>query len=311
MTAKLTSELSWFERFAVSVGRICNETAFGKRSQDAFLRIVTRGWVNPALASRMYVEGLDDLMQLQHDRGVMMVSNHRSFFDFYAILAALWIDPIPWVQQLYFPVRSNFFYEGLSGISVNLMIGGGSMYPPVYRQPERSRLNMLMVEKVVSFLQKPGVMVGMHPEGTRNKGDDPYSMLPAQPGVGMIALKAQPVVIPVFIQGLTNSLPHELRARWVPDVRRNAPCIAVFGKPMNYVDLLQETPRPTLYKKFADRSRDEILSLGERAKRIAEWCHDGKINDADPGWMANRLLLKRVDSKDHAHRASQPEQPSI
>lgn len=288
-----TLDLSRFERFAIAVGRALNETDSGKRIQTAFLRKVSFAWVSAALAPRMFVVGLNELAQLAPERGVMIVSNHRSFFDLYAISAAIWMGSVPWAKRLYFPVRSNFFYERPAGILVNLLIGGGSMYPPVFRQLERSALNKLTVDKVCAFLQRPGVVVGMHPEGTRNKGEDLYGMLPAQPGVGTLALKARPLVVPVFIQGLTNDLRFELRARRVPDIRRNNPCITVFGKPMEYADLLKETPRPSLYKKFADRSRDEILALGGVARQIADQCRQGEIDDQDIGWMSNRLASGR------------------
>lgn len=300
MSLKSSPQLSRFERFAISIGEALNETETGKRVQTAFLRKVSFAWVGAALAPRMFVSGLDELSQLEPDRGVMIVSNHRSFFDLYSISAAIWMGPSPWARELYFPVRSNFFYERIAGIFVNLIIGGGAMYPPVFRQPERSALNNLTLEKVSLFLQRPGVMVGMHPEGTRNKSDDRYSMLPAQPGVGALALKAKPIVVPVFIQGLTNNLLYELRARRVPNIRRDDPCIAIFGKPMNYDDLLTENPRPALYKKFADRSRDEILALGAVAKQISNQCQEGKIDDADPGWMSNRLALRRNKPQDHS-----------
>ena len=288
MPPQTSSQLSRFERLAVSIGRLLNETERGKRVQTFFLRKVSFAWVSRALAPRMLVTGLDELAQLAPDRGVMLVANHRSFFDLYAISAAIWMARIPWARHLLFPVRSNFFYERSAGVLVNLLIGGGSMYPPVFRQPERSALNAQMVEKVSQFLREPGVMVGMHPEGTRNKSDDPCSMLPAQPGVGVIALKAHPIVIPVFIMGLTNDLRYELRARHVPNIRRDKPCIVIFGKPLDYQDLRLEQPRPTLYKKFADRCRDEILTLAKTAVGIAEQCRDGKIDDADPRWMSNR-----------------------
>lgn len=292
MLAKSSPQLSFLERFAVLIGKALNETAAGKRIQTAFLRKVSFAWVSGALAPRMLVTGLDELARMQPDRGVMIVSNHRSFFDLYAISAAIWMGKVPWAKELLFPVRSNFFYERFVGILVNLLIGGGAMYPPVFRQPERTALNGEMIDKVSSFLQKPGVMVGMHPEGTRNKGDDRYAMLPAQPGVGVLALKAHPVVIPVFIQGLTNSLPYELRARRIPNIRRNDPCICIFGRPMEYGDLLKERARPTLYKKFADRSRDEILALAAQAKALAQACQDGKIDDHDSRWMFNRLAQR-------------------
>ena len=42
--------------------------------------------------------------------------------------------------------------------------------------------------------------------GTRGKGDSPYELLPAHPGVGQIVLQARPIAVPVFVNGLPNGL---------------------------------------------------------------------------------------------------------
>ena len=136
----------------------------------------------------------------------MLVANHRSFFDQYAMLLACYMGPVPWAQALYFPVRSNFFYDQPLGIVVNAAIAGGAMYPPIFRQAERRALNDEALDKMVEILQQPGNVLGMHPEGTRGKGPDPYAFLPAQPGVGKLALLAKPIVIPAFIHGLGNNI---------------------------------------------------------------------------------------------------------
>mgnify|MGYP001480307136 CR=1 FL=1 len=44
---------------------------------------------------------------------------------------------------------------------------------------------------VAALPDQPGTVVGLHPEGTRGKGPDPYTFLPAQPGVGKLALVAE------------------------------------------------------------------------------------------------------------------------
>ena len=108
----------------------------------------------------------------------MLVSNHRSFFDQYAMLLACYMGPVPWAKRLFFPVRSNFFYDQPLGIVVNAAVAGGAMYPPIYRQAERRALNDEALDKMVEILRKPGNVLGMHPEGTRGKGADPYKFLP-------------------------------------------------------------------------------------------------------------------------------------
>ncbi|MDX1531814.1 MAG: zinc ABC transporter substrate-binding protein, partial [Rhodothermales bacterium] len=50
------------------------------------------------------------------DRGVLLASNHRSFFDQFTLMLPLWGTPeLKFFEHIYFPVRSNFFYETRSG----------------------------------------------------------------------------------------------------------------------------------------------------------------------------------------------------
>src|SRR5205085_8281687 len=99
--------------------------------------------------------------------------------------------------------------------------------------------------------------------GTRNKTDDPYTLLPAQPGVGEVALKARPVVVPAFILGLTNDLWGELKA----DLRREGKVIAVFGEPIDLSAFPAET-RLTHHKKCADLFNQRIAALGQEEKGL-------------------------------------------
>jgi 1-acyl-sn-glycerol-3-phosphate acyltransferase len=227
-------------------------------------------------------------MQLRPATGVMLVSNHRSFFDQYIMLLACYMAPMPWSKALYFPVRSNFFYDQPLGVFVNAAVAGGAMYPPIYRQSERRALNDAALDKMVDILRHPGNVLGMHPEGTRGKGDDPYTFLPAQPGVGKLALVAQPVVIPAFNLGLGNNIVDDVKLNFSKDARRKHAVITVFGSPIDYGDLLAEKPRPALYKKTADRFMAEIKKLAEREKALRAEIEAGKVDDDDPRWLGNR-----------------------
>src|SRR5262249_60723595 len=108
----------------------------------------------------------------------MLVSNHRSFFDQYAMLLACYMGPVPWAKHLYFPVRANFFYDQPLGVVVNAAVAGGAMYPPIYRQAERRALNDEAVDKMGDILRPPGHGLGMHPEGPRGNGPHPFQVLP-------------------------------------------------------------------------------------------------------------------------------------
>jgi 1-acyl-sn-glycerol-3-phosphate acyltransferase len=284
--------LTRMERFALRFAELANEDPRGKWLQSRFLRSISYSWVRASLARRMFVEGLEDLIALRPETGVMLVSNHRSFFDQYAMLLACYMGQVPWAKHLYFPVRSNFFYDQPLGVVVNAVVAAGAMYPPIYRQAERRALNDDALDKMVEILQRPGNVLGMHPEGTRGKGPDPFVFLPAQPGVGKLALVGRPVVIPAFILGLGNDVVQDIAWNFARNARRDHAVIAVFGPPIDFSDLAAEKPRPTLYKKTADRFMTEIKKLGERQKELRADLRDGRITDADPRWLANRPIGK-------------------
>jgi 1-acyl-sn-glycerol-3-phosphate acyltransferase len=280
--------LTRMERLAVRFGELANLDPRGKWLQTRFLRGVSYSWVRAAIAQRILVDGLEPLLSLQPDTGIMLVSNHRSFFDQYIMLLACYMGPAPWAKSLSFPVRSNFFYDRPLGVLVNAAIAGGAMYPPIYRQADRRQLNDEALDRMVEIVRKPGNVLGMHPEGTRGKGPDPYKFLPAQPGVGKLALVGKPTVLPVFILGLGNNIAMDIAQNFSKGARTDHAVIIVFGEPIDYADLAAEKPRPTLYKKCADRFMLKIKELGERQKILRAQINAGEIADDDPRWLNNR-----------------------
>ena len=284
--------LTRIEKLALRFGELANEDPRGKWLQTKFLRGFSYVWVRKAIARRMLAEGLEDLMALRPPAGVMLVANHRSFFDSYCMLLACYMGPVPWSKSLQFPVRSNFFYDKPLGIVINAAIAGGAMYPPIFRQAERRQLNDEALERMVEILQRPGSVLGMHPEGTRGKGPDPYALLPAQPGVGKVALLAKPMIVPAFINGLGNNILEDIRINFTKEARRGKAIITVFGPPIDYEDLKAEKPRPTLYKKAADRFMIEVKKLSEIERALRADVLAGKVSDEDPRWLENRPVSK-------------------
>jgi 1-acyl-sn-glycerol-3-phosphate acyltransferase len=280
-----TSPFSRLERAAAWLGERTNLTPPGKRFQSTYLRDFSMRWVRFVLERRMLVEGLAELRELEPERGVLLVANHRSFFDQFAALMAVMTYDAHWGHQLNFPVRSEFFYDKPTGLFLNYFVAGGAMYPPIYRDPNRQALNASSLDRIVELLATPGNLVGVHPEGTRGKGPDPYALLPAQPGVGKMALLGRPTVIPMFINGLSNDFIADVRANFKPVSRRVFPLIAVFGQPIDYSDLLTEKPRPTLYKKAADRFMRVVAELGAREKELRAQCERDELPDDDVRWL--------------------------
>lgn len=282
-------DLSKVERAALAAGHLANKNAIGKALQRAFLRHVSFQWVRMVLAPRLLTSGLEKVRALAPERGVLLVSNHRSFFDQYAILCAMLHRHVRWVEHMSFPVRANFFYDHPAGLFINMAVAGGAMYPPVFRDADRRALNDQAIDHITEILQHRGHVVGMHPEGTRGKGPDPYQLLPAQPGVGKMALAAKPMVLPIFINGLGNDFLADVRLGWQADGRRRQPVIAVFGDPIDYSAFLAEKPRPTLYKRCADFFMEEIRKLSTTEKQLRAACLAGDIDDDDPRWLSTHV----------------------
>lgn len=284
MESSIEGQLKAFERVALQVGRLANEPEIAKKIQYRFIRSVACNWMRPFMSRRTYVDNIDWLIAPPSDRGVVFACNHRSFFDSYLYLFALYSSGAQWPRKLYFPVRSGFFYDRPLGVMVNLAMGGGCMYPPIYRDVDKRSLNGDALDRIGSFLQMPQTLVGLHPEGTRNKGD-PYDLLPAQPGIGRVVLKSQPLVVPVFVNGLSNDFLGSLRDSYQPEAKREHPVIICYGDPVDYQEFLASPPRATLYKKCADKINAAIAQCGQREKAIRAAIRSGEISESDPHWL--------------------------
>ena len=196
-------------------------------------------------------------------KSMLCVANHRSFFDLYVITAELVARGLP--HRILFPVRSAFFYDHPLGPLVNGAMSFFAMYPPIFRDTKRAVLNLASLDELAALLRRGGFFVGMHPEGTRKKDDDPYTLLPAQTGVGRVIRKARVPVVPVFINGLGNDFMDQVRR----GVTKSGPPIhIVFGAPMALGPLLELPENLSTYRRIAERCVDEISKLGEEEKRI-------------------------------------------
>lgn len=218
---------------------------------------------------RLNIHGLEHLAPFGKKDGVLLVANHRSFFDFFSISAILyWRTRL--TKRIFFPVRQNFFYDNPAGPLVNAVMSGMRMFPPVMRDKTKRPFNNYVVERCIEELNREdvGTVLGMHPEGTRNKGDDPYSFLPAQPGVGSIALgAARAHVIPVFVLGMGQRILGEMSKNALsPDQH---PVDMYFGAPIDFSDLRRAASSSTVPKRAADRCLDAIKALAELQRRAA------------------------------------------
>lgn len=165
------------------------------------------------LGRRVRLHGGEALRGVPRDASLVFVVNHRSFFDLFGLVFVLRRAGVR--QRLLFPVRSEFFYDHPLGPLLNLIVAGMSMFPPIFRHGRKRALNERSLERCVAELRRPGTALGLHPEGTRGCGPDPFSLLPPRAGVGRIVLGTPGVrVVPVFVLGLGNSVLAEVWQNW-------------------------------------------------------------------------------------------------
>jgi 1-acyl-sn-glycerol-3-phosphate acyltransferase len=223
-------------------------------------------WIQLATYNLMRVYGLEHVESSSAERPLLLVANHRSFFDMYAVSSVLFRRtrrPL----KLFFPVRARFFYESFLGVLINFLGGWWSMYPPIFSEeaPEKRLFDKFSVRRLTSLCREGRAhVIGFHPEGTRNLNSDPYSYLRAQPGVGKIIKEAEPQVIPVFIAGLGNNALRQIAANW----RKGEPVRIHFGAPLDLSEYLQKPDRVRTYKEIADFLMSKVAELGERDREM-------------------------------------------
>ncbi len=243
------------------------QKTFEPGATDRTLRFLQRAigstWIHHCTKNLRHVHGLERLPELDQDKSYILVSNHRSFFDLYVITGHLVRNGLQ--HRIVFPVRANFFYDNPAGFVVNGIMSFFAMYPPIFRDRKRAALNLVSLEELSWLIRQGGTFVGIHPEGTRKKDDDPYTFLPAQPGVGRVIHSSRATVIPVFINGLINDLRRQVASNFDHTGRD---IHIVFGEPVDFGELLDKSGSPRTYKALAERCLEVIGELGQEEKRI-------------------------------------------
>lgn len=219
-------------------------------------------WIFLSTYNLMNVRGLEHFEKMDASRPLIMVSNHRSFFDMYTVSSVLFRRtkrPI----RLYFPVRAKFFYDNPVGWFVNLVMGWWAMYPPFFREAgnaEKREFDKFSLRKLIELSSEgAGNVIGFHPEGKRNLNDDPYSFLSAQPGIGKVIYEAKPQVLPVFIAGLNNDLPKQIFGNWFGGEKVRIH----FGDAVDLEKFYGMRDSVRTHKAIADHLMEEIAVLAE------------------------------------------------
>ncbi len=249
------------ERLGFRLVRAMNRGAW-KRFWTFCQRHLGSLWIYLATYNLMNVRGVENVENTDSRKPLILVANHRSFFDMYTVSSALFRQtdrPI----VLYFPVRARFFYDNPIGWFVNLIMGWWAMYPPFFREEKeavkRAFDKFSMRELVRLCSSGHGHVIGFHPEGKRNFSDDPYSFLPAQPGIGKVIFEARPQVVPVFIAGLRNELAPQIWGNWFGGEKVRL----WFGEPIDLSEFYARRDSLRTHKEISDRIMQRIAEIGE------------------------------------------------
>lgn len=242
-----------------------NKEGWKKRFWTRCQMIFGRLWIDICTYNLMRLYGLENLSTIDPSRPLLLVANHRSFFDMYVVSAMLY-KHTKWKKSLFFPVRARFFYDSWLGMFVNLVMGLWSMYPPIFVEAGKNIFNNFSTRKLVELTREgEGHIIGFHPEGTRNKNPDPYSFLPAQPGVGKLIKEAQPQVMPVFIAGLRpDKLGKQVLGNWTggPKIRIH------FGKCLDLSEHFAMKNHVRTYKAIGDFVMSKVAELAEKDRAM-------------------------------------------
>lgn len=251
------------EHLILRIVRASLEEGLFDRAMRFCQRTVGQAWIHHSTKNLKQEYGLERSQILESPESVIVVANHRSFFDLYVITASLVRRGLP--HRILFPVRADFFFTSWLGLLVNFFMSFLSMYPPLYRQRERLALNLASLDELGALLRKRQLFVGLHPEGTRKLDDDPYTFLPARPGVGRVIHEAGVRVVPVFIRGLKNDLWAQVKGNFTG---RGEPIRIVYGAPIDFGDLLAQPSSKKVQAAISERCMAEIARLAEEERTL-------------------------------------------
>ena len=208
---------------------------------------------------RYHIHCLENIADVTPSDRIILVANHRSFFDFYVIMTLNFAHTAI-SGRILFPVRSTFFYDRAIGSLINMSMSAMTMFPPIMRDKSKRAFNRYAIQRILLELKRPGAIIGYHPEGTRNKGH-PYAMLPARPGVGEIIRKADPGVkiLPIFVVGMGSNLLLESLRNWFWP--RAFPIDLVYGKPIDFTELQARPDTRETHLAIAQRCMTAIQEL--------------------------------------------------
>ena len=172
--------------------------------------------------------------------GFFLLSNHISMLDGQVI------STITFPRTYWFPSKAAFYKNTAQGIAYTALTAFKSF--PVRRGERDTRAIDLIRD-----LLRSGDSVLLFPEGTRSKDG---TLGRGKVGVGRLIHDAQPLVVPVYVEGLDKIL---LRRK--PFFRAGQKAHIVFGEPLEMSDLFDQDGSKETCQAIVDRVMGAIAGL--------------------------------------------------
>ncbi|HLK21597.1 MAG TPA: AMP-binding protein [Bryobacteraceae bacterium] len=185
-------------------------------------RVILPGFLLPLTRIFAHIRqaGLENLANLEPP--VIFASNHQSYMDVPAILAAL---PAKWRYRVAPAMRKEFFDAHFHGHSFSnslnyyLSTWLFNAFPIPQREP-----GALETLRYMGELANEKWCVLIFPEGKMSRDE---TIAPFQPGVAMIASKLEIPVVPIHVEGMNQVLSPDKK------MAKMAPVKITFGAPLN------------------------------------------------------------------------------
>lgn len=198
--------------------------------------------VVPPLARAVWRPEVRGLEHVPRTGGVILASNHLSFFDSIAI-------PVVVPRKVVFLAKSEYFTgTGLRGHASRIWFESLGMLP-IDREDSRAAIASLDV--AMEVLSR-GEAFGIYPEGTRSRDGRLYR---GRTGVGHLALTGRVPVVPVGLAGTEHVQPvGSSRPRIVP-------ITVSFGEPLHFRGRYDGVPPGRARREVTDEVMRAIAAL--------------------------------------------------
>ncbi len=221
----------------------------------------------PLLGNLFQEHNFERLRDADYDNSILVCANHRSYVDNFA-LAIRAMKHIPPDVRMIAPARTEGLFDKPWGIFLNFFLTFMNMYPPVVRSSRGAMWGKRVIQILTDLLLKGRLALFIHPEGGRNKGSDPYDLMPAKPGLGKIIHQSKATVFPVFLHGFPRSPKAFIRANYRKGAS-SAPLVhAVMGEPLDFSAERALPASPEVYRAIGGRLMDAIAAASIEEREI-------------------------------------------